>query len=356
MENSNKKRFITTSSIVASSVKTEPTTLGMESLGVFLRKKRISQRIDLDKMVTDTRINKSFLEAIERNDFNYLPAETYVRIFLKTVSAYLSLDPEAILQRYINENKKNESTFDDQLDKKDQSIPSQWIIGIVFICVLALGITFIVTYIKNKNNDIYYLEPESTDIVQAPLQNQSGDLVQNLSNTPPLSKALSQKEESQKSDTLGNSGLGQGSFQITTQTLEETAAQSQNSSFEINSTATPAPPNDRSLLVGPDRFVLESGVGKKNVLQITCIKDSAWVWVKRKGRRNWSNIFHLNNSKVYASDDPIYLRCSKPPNIKIQLNDQTLEKLPTSSGYFVFSNGTLNSLSRVQWENMEMPE
>jgi transcriptional regulator with XRE-family HTH domain len=62
----------------------------------YLRNTRESRHISLEKLSKDTKLNLDYLYAIEQGDFEALPAEAYVRIYLRSVAKYLKMDVEDV--------------------------------------------------------------------------------------------------------------------------------------------------------------------------------------------------------------------------------------------------------------------
>ena len=69
--------------------------------GAILRRIREAKRISLDDLSDYTRISKSYLQALENEDYNRLPATIYVRGFLQQVSKRLKLPIETVVQKYL---------------------------------------------------------------------------------------------------------------------------------------------------------------------------------------------------------------------------------------------------------------
>lgn len=72
----------------------------MSSLGEQLKLVRESKGISLEDVADTLKISKKYLEALEENSFNVLPAPIYVRGFLSNYAKFLGLDPQAILDQY----------------------------------------------------------------------------------------------------------------------------------------------------------------------------------------------------------------------------------------------------------------
>jgi transcriptional regulator with XRE-family HTH domain len=66
-------------------------------LGELLREARRARAMTLAEVERDTRINRDYLEALEREQFELLPAPVYTRGFLRAYARHLGLDAEATL-------------------------------------------------------------------------------------------------------------------------------------------------------------------------------------------------------------------------------------------------------------------
>ena len=72
----------------------------MESIGEKLRQARESKKLTIKNVVIDTNMSPTYIEALEDEDFDKFPSETYIIGFLKTYSEYLKLDPQEIIALY----------------------------------------------------------------------------------------------------------------------------------------------------------------------------------------------------------------------------------------------------------------
>ncbi|MCC7535592.1 MAG: helix-turn-helix domain-containing protein [Deltaproteobacteria bacterium] len=72
----------------------------MQSIGQFLRHEREVRQVSIEELSQTTRIPVRMLERIERDRFEELPGEVFVRGFLKSYARALGLPDEAILDRY----------------------------------------------------------------------------------------------------------------------------------------------------------------------------------------------------------------------------------------------------------------
>ena len=72
----------------------------MESIGEKLRQARESRKLTIKNVVSETNMSPSYIEALEDEDFDKFPSETYIIGFLKTYSEYLKLDSKEIIALY----------------------------------------------------------------------------------------------------------------------------------------------------------------------------------------------------------------------------------------------------------------
>ena len=70
--------------------------------GPALRRVRIRHSIELDEIAERTKINESYLAAIEQNSYESLPGGVYLRGFLREVAKCLKLDPKAVADSYMS--------------------------------------------------------------------------------------------------------------------------------------------------------------------------------------------------------------------------------------------------------------
>ena len=70
-----------------------------DGLGEWLRTSREERGYDFDRVERDTRISRGYIEAMEREQFDTLPAPVYARGFVRSYARYLGLDEDEALAR-----------------------------------------------------------------------------------------------------------------------------------------------------------------------------------------------------------------------------------------------------------------
>lgn len=76
----------------------------MGELGSWLVRAREARGLTLEDAERDTRISRRYLQALEAEQFEVIPAPVYARGFLRSYSQYLGLDPEDMLALFPRED------------------------------------------------------------------------------------------------------------------------------------------------------------------------------------------------------------------------------------------------------------
>ena len=93
----------------------------METPGLMLKREREARGMTLTELSKVTRIPESSLEAIENNAFESIPAEVFVRGFLRNYARQLSIPTEDIMQAYEAWQRQNRVIASDTQDERKQS-------------------------------------------------------------------------------------------------------------------------------------------------------------------------------------------------------------------------------------------
>lgn len=72
----------------------------MHELGEWLASAREARGLTLEDAERDTRISRRYLQALEMEDLDVIPAPVYARGFLRSYAQYLGLDPQEAMARY----------------------------------------------------------------------------------------------------------------------------------------------------------------------------------------------------------------------------------------------------------------
>ena len=92
----------------------EPTTgkvhdLEGESFGAWLRSQRIGRGIELRTIADASKISLRYLEALEQDRFEILPAAVFAKGFLRQYSRFVGLDPEEVVNFFMSARRESEN-------------------------------------------------------------------------------------------------------------------------------------------------------------------------------------------------------------------------------------------------------
>ncbi|CCQ98559.1 putative DNA-binding protein [[Clostridium] ultunense Esp] len=75
----------------------------MGELGLVLKKRREEKHLTLDDLQEITKIQKRYIDAIEKGNYHLLPGPFYTRAFIRNLAETLSLNPDQLLEQYESE-------------------------------------------------------------------------------------------------------------------------------------------------------------------------------------------------------------------------------------------------------------
>ncbi len=86
----------------------------MFEIGNSLREARLRKELDFPELEQGTKIRAKYLRALEDENFDQLPASTYIKGFLRTYADYLGLDG----QLYVDEYNVRYASGDEVLERR----------------------------------------------------------------------------------------------------------------------------------------------------------------------------------------------------------------------------------------------
>ncbi len=132
-------------------------------IGDALRAARERAGITLADAAAETRIRQSFLAALEREEFDHLGGDVYVKGFLRSYARFLGLDPDPFVEAFVQvrpEASEWGSMASEPIETPSQARrPIAVVVAAVAVLVLG-GLAFLGTIAGD--------DPEETDEVAAP--------------------------------------------------------------------------------------------------------------------------------------------------------------------------------------------
>ena len=118
----------------------------MTDVGEYLRREREAREVSLKEISNATKISVEFLQAIENNEFEKLPAEVFVIGFIRNYARYLGLNEDDVIHMYkefIQERDLNlEKNLSEVKRKKKIPLIVAIVVGIMIIgAIVYVGAT-----------------------------------------------------------------------------------------------------------------------------------------------------------------------------------------------------------------------
>ena len=275
-----------------------------KTVGGTLRKQRISMNISIEKISKDLRINKTYIEAVENDKYNLIPAAPYVRVYVKTIAEYLSLDPEKLLQLLPSE--KDKAGFNNKglpAGKERETSLSGGIsegkkngkFGPTALLIIVLLV--LAYFAMNKNNNLQGVENISASDSDSMLVITGEQSEDNLDDSRPDSLF--------RGDTL------------------------------ISDSAT-----------------VETSAPEKIELTLQVIKDSSYVMIISDGKIVLDRILRSPSRVITATaNDSINVRSGARNTLEIFVNGNKVD-IANATGIWTFSKGGTKNLTLAEWQRI----
>jgi len=251
-----------------------------DKVGDIIRKERVTRRITIETIAKDLKLNAKYIKALEANECDDLPADPYVRVYLRSLAKYLSLNPEEILKKFYEERgfgsdlfkKDSVAKIKVSMKEKEDARSPILVIALILIAIL-IGFTF---FASKKG----WINTSSGKILTVP---------SNSSSAAPAST----------NDSLLDDSLFSGAPVQAADSFEMQEAGIVSTETNID--------NAQQL-----RFRLEVN------------GDSVWIQVFSDGK-SWKNIVYKGQSREFSAKDSFNVHVGNNSLVKFSLNGKELK-------------------------------
>lgn len=159
----------------------EDTNAGEVSFGAWLRRHRELREVTLAEIAAVTKISTRYLEALEEDRFDVLPAPVFARGFLREYAKYVGLDPDEVVNSYITAQQEEDP---DEVEGGAGGLQRRRLKGppllLIIIAVLLLVglVTVLLLYGRRR--------PDAPEQLSPPVQ-------QEILSAPPQTKTLAEE-------------------------------------------------------------------------------------------------------------------------------------------------------------------
>ncbi|MDR2591348.1 MAG: helix-turn-helix domain-containing protein [Chitinispirillales bacterium] len=132
-----------------------------EKVGEILRKERLTRRINIETIAKDLKLNVNYVKALEASDYDSLPADPYIRVYIRSLTKYLSLDAESILKEFYKERGLiADDSLQPQVSKIDVSVQQQDKNPAIIVIAALIVIFAVFAFIANQKG--WISQPQET--------------------------------------------------------------------------------------------------------------------------------------------------------------------------------------------------
>jgi cytoskeleton protein RodZ len=121
------------------------------SFGTWLRRQREAREISLREIAERTKISLRYLEAMENDRFEVLPAPVFAKGFLREYARYVGLSPDDVVNHYLSvqQPQSSEESEDARRERQARGSWPHWLTLIVAI-VLLLGLVALLAFLSER--------------------------------------------------------------------------------------------------------------------------------------------------------------------------------------------------------------
>ena len=285
----------------------------MITAGEVLKNKRGSLGKSLDTVSSDTKIQKRFLEYIERNQYEKFDSDVFASGFIKIYSKYLGLDVEKVLAIYRRSNLQNKPK-EEKKTKNFSSFKPRVTPQIFAIVTLSIFLLSVVGYIGYQ---IYKFQtPPQLTVVQPTDEYQSKtDTVLVKGNTE-SSAAISINGLPVETDSLGyfekeiplNEGLN---------TISITSKKSSNNQLETNRTL--------KVFFTPTEELPKEEIVIENKIVLKILQSSSWIKLDIDGENKISQILEPNSQRDFIFQNTLTLVTGRVQSTQLEINGESID-------------------------------
>lgn len=312
------------------------TTKKIESmtLGERMKKIRDERRLTLVEISRNTNVQVKYLECLESGSYAKLPAEVYVKGFLRNYANFMGVSPEPLIKQYEKE-RKIEKNIKKETDDNKEIAPVKFSSFIITpkVLIVFLGIMFIISGFAYLYKQVDNFVSTPRLVVMKPLDGE------NINGRSVTVSGVAEKDArvtingqhilvNEKGEFSEEIGLGGGLNMITVvaknkfdkETIQSISVNAEYENF--------IDPNSSSGQNG------ESGTFENETffLELKIVSKPAQISVESDGNLMYNGVLGIDTVQKFEAKEKISITSSAGENTIIKMNGKEEEKLSEESG------------------------
>jgi len=301
------------------------------TIGEKLKNAREEKNLTLKEVQENIKIRTRYLEALESDQFDVIPGEAYVRVFIKGYSNFLDLDYIELLDQYElmqAETKKEieKSQENDEEDKNNKNfVHNKKFISSIVIAVIVVIVAFLIynifllnesrndlTIVSSNNDKTVTDEIDLETLQDDEITNNNSENVKGDNNTD-----TNDIDEIGNEDNLAISSTDS----LTDISLDET----NNSPSEVdnNSTTGEQRPGDNSEIIEENNNLLVRDESKEKNIDII-VSDTSWIQIHIDNEKVYEGILNIGDNRSYSYSDNISMKIGNAAGITVRRGNRVL--------------------------------
>jgi cytoskeletal protein RodZ len=123
------------------------------SFGTWLRRQREARTIELREIADHTKISIRYLEALENDRFEVLPAPVFTKGFLRQYGRYIGLDPDQVVNTYLNALQEGDAVEGEDPSPRGRSGTNRaYGVLLVIAAIVLLGLVGYLTFMVERRD------------------------------------------------------------------------------------------------------------------------------------------------------------------------------------------------------------
>ena len=133
------------------------------NFGLWLRREREAREVTLEEISDVTKISKTYLNALEEERFDVLPAPVFAKGFLREYARYVGLDPDEVVNSYLSAMSVEEPEVGNAQSQPQGRSSFEWLIGAV-LAVALLVLVAVIGFAGFWAERTQRANPEASDV------------------------------------------------------------------------------------------------------------------------------------------------------------------------------------------------
>ncbi len=123
------------------------------SFGTWLRRQREMRGISLGEIADVTKISSRYLEALEQDRFDVLPAPVFAKGFLREYASFVGLDPDEVVNSYLIAQQESRPEEESHTSVVERKTPVEWTSGLLLavLVVALLGLVALLAFYAERS-------------------------------------------------------------------------------------------------------------------------------------------------------------------------------------------------------------